>query len=186
MIISFSGNAGSGKSTLAKKLAKELNWPRYYIGGLRRAKARERGMTLAEYNKLGETDISTDKEVDEHQKELGKKEDDFIIEGRTSWHFIPHSLKIYIHVDHEEGAKRIFKDLEETERNEDSNLDSIEAVIKSNRRREESDNKRYLEYYNIKAYDKDNYDFILDTTTLTADVAYKELKKYVLEILSHS
>jgi len=178
MIISFSGNAGSGKSTLAKKIAKELNWPRYYIGGLRRAKARERGMTLAEYNKLGEVDSSTDKEVDEDQKELGKKEDNFIIEGRTSWYFIPHSLKIYIHVDPKEGARRIFNDLKETERNEDSNLNSVEDVIESNRRREESDNKRYLEYYNINAYDKDNYDFIIDTTKLSPDQAYEKLKAY--------
>lgn len=56
----------------------------------------KRGMTLAEYNKLGETDPSTDIEVDEYQKKLGETEDNFIIEGRTSWHFIPHSLKFLL------------------------------------------------------------------------------------------
>mgnify|MGYP003822174167 FL=1 len=53
MIISLSGAGGSGKSTIAMKLADKLGWPRYYIGGLRREMAARRGLTLAEYNKLG-------------------------------------------------------------------------------------------------------------------------------------
>ncbi|MCX6797924.1 MAG: AAA family ATPase [Candidatus Falkowbacteria bacterium] len=60
MIISISGNHGSGKSTIAESLADKLNWPRYYMGGLRRAAAKKRGLTLAEYNKLGEVDPKTD------------------------------------------------------------------------------------------------------------------------------
>jgi CMP/dCMP kinase len=108
MIISFSGAEGAGKSTIAKMLAEKLNWPRYYMGGLRRQKAKERGLTLAQYNELGEKDPATDREVDEYQKELGEKEDNFIIEGRTSWYFIPHSIKIYLDVNDEEGAKRVY------------------------------------------------------------------------------
>ena len=73
MIIALSGMPGSGKSTVAKQLAEKLGWPRYYIGGLRREAARKRGMTLEEYNKLGETDPATDKEVDEMQKNSAKK-----------------------------------------------------------------------------------------------------------------
>ena len=101
MIISLSGAPGSGKSTVAQMLADKLSWPRYYMGGLRREAAKKRGLSLAEYNKLGETDIKTDKEVDEYQRELGEKEDNFVIEGRTSWYFIPHSLKIYLDVSPE-------------------------------------------------------------------------------------
>ena len=89
----FNGSAGSGKSTIAEKLAAELKWPRYYIGAIRREAALKRGLTLEEYNKLGETDPQTDIEVDNYQKELGERSDNFIIEGRTSWYFIPHSLK---------------------------------------------------------------------------------------------
>ena len=66
MIISISGNHGSGKSTVAKKLAEHLSWPRYYMGGLRREAAARRGMSLGEYNKLGESDPRTDLEVDEY------------------------------------------------------------------------------------------------------------------------
>jgi len=128
MIISLSGAHGSGKSTIAQKLAEELNWPRYNIGGLRRAAAQKRGLTLAEYNKLGETDPQTDREVDEYQKELSRTQDNFIIEGRASWYFIPRSLKIYLDVTPDVGAERIWQHLQtKTDRaNEDKNMQTIQ------------------------------------------------------------
>ena len=176
MIISINGPAGSGKSTVAKMLAEKLDWPRHYMGGLRRAKAKERGMTLAEYNKLGETDPSTDMEVDEYQTELGKKQDNFIIEGRTSWHFIPHSFKIYIDVSEQVGAERIWNDLqEENDRNEDKNLNSVEDVVKSQRQRRESDNKRYKKYFDIEVYKPNNYDLVIDTSNLTRDEVFDKV-----------
>jgi cytidylate kinase len=187
MIITISGAAGSGKSTIAKMLAKKLGWPRYYIGGLRRRKAKEKGMTLAEYNKLGETDPSTDLEVDEYQKKLGKKEDNFIMEGRTSWYFIPHSFKIYLDVDEKEGAKRIFEDLKKNRgRNEGKNLKSREDVLKSMRERKQSDIKRYKKYYNINVYDKSNYDYALDTTDLSMDEVFDRIYMVVLKKIDKS
>jgi len=180
MIISLSGAPGSGKSTIAQMLADKLNWPRYYIGGLRREKAKERGMTLAEYNKLGETDPRTDQEVDYYQRDLGKAQDNFVIEGRTSWYFIPHSLKIYLDVSLEEGAKRIFANLQrKNERNEDINLNSWQEVMKSNSNRLESDRIRYRQYYDIEVYDKNNYDFYLSTTDLTPAQVFQAVVSYV-------
>ncbi len=180
MIISLSGAPGSGKSTVAKMLSAELSWPRYYMGGLRREAAKKRGMTLADYNKLGETDSVTDKEVDEYQKELGQKEDNFVIEGRTSWYLIPHSLKIYLDVSPEEGGRRIFDSLQRNnDRNEGEGLDSVEAVIESNKKRVISDNIRYHKYYNIDVYDFKNYDFYLDTTNLTPDEVFQSVYNFV-------
>ena len=175
MIISISGAEGAGKSTIAKMLAEKLNWPRYYMGGLRRQKAAERGLTLAEYNKLGETDPSTDLEVDEYQKKLGETEDNFIIEGRTSWHFIPQSFKIFLDVDINEAAKRIFEALKESpERNEDSNIKSVEDMIESLKNRRESDMKRYQKYFDINVFDLTHYDLVLDTTNLEIEEVFKE------------
>jgi len=183
MIISLSGALGSGKSTIAQMLADKLGWPRYYIGGLRREAAKKRGLTLAEYNKLGETDPATDREVDEYQKELGRTQDNFIIEGRTSWYFIPHSLKIYLDVDEETGAQRILANLQEKagkeERNEDRGLNSWQDVLASTRHRLASDNLRYDKYYGINVYDKNNYDYYLDTTKLTRDEVFAAVYNYV-------
>jgi len=167
MIISISGAPGSGKSTIAKMLAEKLGWPRYYMGGLRREAAKKRGLSLAEYNKLGETDQATDREVDEYQKELGEKQDNFVIEGRTSWHFIPQSLKLYLDVDPETGARRIFGNLQQkNDRNEANNLNSWADVLKSSQERIASDTRRYQEYYQINVYDPKHYDFYLDTTNI--------------------
>jgi CMP/dCMP kinase len=181
MIISISGAEGAGKSTIAKMLAAKFGWPRYYIGGIRREKAKERGLSLEEYNKLGETDPSTDLEVDEYQQKLGETRDNFIMEGRTSWHFIPHSFKIYLDVSFEEGARRIWGDLQNgAKRNEGKKLESYEDVLASIKARRQSDSGRYAKYFNIDAYDKSNYDFILDTTNLNIEQVFAEILK-VLE-----
>ena len=180
MIISLSGALGSGKSTIAQMLADKLDWPRYYMGGLRREAAKKRGLTLAEYNKLGENDPVTDQEVDFYQRDLGQKEDNFVIEGRTSWYFIPHSLKIYLDVSLEEGAKRIFSNLQQkNNRNEDSNLNSWQDVLESNKHRIESDKIRYRKYYNFEVYDPKNYDFYLDTTNLNIEQVFRAVYDYV-------
>ncbi len=180
MIISISGAEGAGKSTIAKMLAEKLGWPRYYIGGIRRQKAAERGMTLEEYNKLGETDPSTDLEVDKYQQRLGEMEDNFIIEGRTSWHFIPHSFKIFLDVNMEEAAKRIFLALQESqERNEGKGLDSESAVLESLKKRRESDKVRYEKYFNIDVFDLANYDFVLDTTDLGIEDVFDKVLQVV-------
>lgn len=180
MIVSISGLQGSGKSTIAERLAKTLGWPRYYMGGLRREAAKKRGLTLAEYNKLGESDPSTDLEVDKYQEELGKTEDNFVIEGRTSWYFIPHSLKIYLDVNTRVGAERIFKDLQqENNRNEGDDLNTVEKVLTSVTNRFNSDQIRYKKYFNIDVYDKNNYDFYLNTTDLSPEEAFSKVYDFV-------
>ena len=94
MIISISGVPGSGKTSVGKLIAEQKGWPFYSIGGLRGKMALDRGITLDELNRLGETDPTTDTSVDDYARELGKKEDNFVIEGRLSWYFIPHAFKI--------------------------------------------------------------------------------------------
>jgi len=180
MIITISGDAGAGKSTIAKMLSDRLGLPRYYIGGIRREKAKEKGMTLDEYNKLGENDPTTDFEVDNYQKELGELEDNFIIEGRTSWYFIPHSLKIYFKVNEREGAERISKELQaKNDRNEGNNLKTVEDVMLSIQKRRKSDDFRYKKYFNIDIYNMENYDYIIDTSNLTKDEVFEKIWKIV-------
>ncbi len=177
MIVTFSGAAGSGKSGIAKRLAEHLGWPYYDMGGLRRRAAEKRGLTLAEYNSLGETDPTTDTDIDDYQTELGKTQDNFVIVGRTSWHFIPHSFKIFLTVRPEVGAERVLKSLEG--RNEDSGLKTVEDIIESNKRRVESDRLRYQKYFNIDAYDESNYDWVLDTSDLSEEEVFERVFKEI-------
>jgi len=176
MIISLSGDPGSGKSTIAQMLSEHFGWPRYYVGDMRRQKAKERGMTLEEYNNLGETDPTTDTEVDEWQKNLGKKEDNFIIEGRTSWHFIPHSYKIFIKVDPKIGAERILGQINKGKRRKEAReCETIEEVMTINKKRVASDDKRYGKFYNIDAFNLDNFDLIIDSSGQTKEETFKAI-----------
>ncbi len=184
MIVSLSGAHGSGKSTVAQLLADKLAWPRYYIGGLRREAAKKRGLTLAEYNALGEVDPATDKEVDEYQRKLGKSEDNFIIEGRTSWYFIPHSFKIYLDVDPEVAYRRIFSHLQQkNDRNEDRNISDLADLRASLAARSASDRRRYQKYYNIDVHDLSHYDFYLDTTHLSPEQVFTKIYERITEEL---
>ena len=181
MIISISGDPGSGKSTIANKLSEALHYKSYYVGGMRREFAKKRGLTLAEYNKVGETDPSTDTEVDEWQKELGEKEDDFVIQGRTSHYFIPHAVKIYLKTDEQEGARRIFEDRKKNalRENEDSDLDTLDDVLASIREREKSDHLRYKKHFNYDMYQMNDFDLVLDTTNLSIEEVYEKVLAFI-------
>lgn len=180
MIITISGQAGSGKSTVAKLLAKKLEYKHYSIGDLRRRLAREKGMTLEEYNKLGEKDPSTDREPDEYVQKLGKEEDNFVIEGRIAFHFITRSVKVYITVNERAGAERIWKDLQDRpgERNE-ARISSLQDVERSVKERVRSDKARYKKYYQIDHTDLKQYDLVIDSTNIPAE----EVVEKILEFL---
>lgn len=183
MIITITGEPGSGKSTIGKELAQKLGYKRYYIGQLRRDAAKKRGMTLAQYNTYGEEHPETDHEVDDYQKKLGKDEDNFVIEGRTSWFLIPHSVKLYIGVDARVGAERVLSDLQESDaRNEDSHLNNVEDVIKSHQRRMKSDRYRYKKYYNIDCCDTSQFDLVIDTTTLSKTDSFDKVWAYIQQL----
>jgi cytidylate kinase len=180
MIITFSGDEGSGKSTVAKKIAATINYPRYYMGQIFRDIAKKKGLTLVEYVKLGETDPNVDKEVDDYLLALAKKEKDSIIEGRVAWHLIPESLKIYFKVDENEGARRIFLELnKENQRNEIQGEATLEKIITKARDRRATDDKRYKKYYGINIRDAKNYDFVLDTTDLSIEEVFEETLKFI-------
>ncbi len=177
MIISISGNLGSGKSTVGKALAKKLGFKHYSTGNFWRELAAKRNLDVYEFNKLAETDTSIDKEIDEYSAQLGKREDDFVIDSRLAWHFIPHSFKVRLTVDPEEGARRVFKHAQEEGRGNEKRHEDIAQAAQANKLREESENKRYLEYYNADPGNTDNYDLVIDTTNIPAEEVVEQILK---------
>lgn len=184
MILTIAGSPGTGKTSVGKILADKLGYRFYSMGGLRGNMALEKGLTLDELNALGEQESSTDIPVDEYQKELGQKEDNFVIEGRLSWHFIPHSFKILLTCDPAEAARRIYlaRKHEADTREDEPLYASPEEAEKVLRLRVESDKRRYQKYYGIDYQDQAHYDLVIDTTDSsepeeTAERILAELRK---------
>ncbi len=166
MIITLSGYPGSGKSTVAKLLAERLGYKRYSMGDLRGKTAQGHSMTIDEWNAHGEGNQETDVPVDEYQHELGLKEDNFIIDGRLSWHFIPHSFKVFLDVDGKEGARRIFEHAKTGARKDEHVYKSAEEVATWARERTASDNRRYQKYYGVTWDTPSHFDLVIDTTQM--------------------
>ncbi|MDQ5938971.1 MAG: CMP/dCMP kinase [Patescibacteria group bacterium] len=184
-IITISGPAGSGKSTIAESLAKQLSAERIYVGGIRRQLARDMGMNLAELNEYAlthpETDINVDKNAATQARKLAEK-NIVIVEGRTQFYFIPESIKLYIKVDPQEGAKRIWQDIQieinKNKRNE-GKFNSLTEVEKYQKVRQSNDLARYQKYYQLDHTDEKHYNFILDTTHISAQEATDKALEYL-------
>lgn len=177
MIITISGMPGSGKSTVAKEIAKRLGCNFYSIGDLRGKMASEKGLTIDELNEIGKTEAWTDKEVDDYQLELGKKEDDFIIDGWLSFHFIPHSIKIFLKVNPEEAAKRVFQN----QREDEEHKETVEDVQYMLQRRAEESKQRYLKYYGMDYQDLSSYDLVIDTTNMAIEEVLKKIFTFLTQ-----
>lgn len=174
MKITISGTPGSGKSTVGKILSKKLKIKCHDVGNLRRKAARDMSLSLSEYNKLGEKKPFTDKDIDNKIKQIGKKEKNLVVVGRTSYHFIPDSFKIFLQTSIDVGAKRIFNEKRKFEKYK--TLKEIKRLIKE---RLDSDKKRYKKYYNIDVKKKENYDLIINTTNLTINNVVNKIIKFV-------
>ncbi|MBI5332765.1 MAG: cytidylate kinase family protein [Candidatus Aenigmarchaeota archaeon] len=177
MIITISGTPGSGKDTVAKIISKKFGMKLYQMGNLCRELAAKHKLTLQELNELGEKEIWIDTEIDNKTTELGKKEDNFIAVGRTAYHFIPHSIKIYLDVELDKAAGRIMHD-RENRKNENIQR-NIRKEIELIKERIESDRSRYKKHYSIDITDQNNYDLWIDTTKINAKQVADQIIKFI-------
>ncbi len=175
MIIAISGKAGSGKSTVARMLSKKLKLRHYSIGDIMRETASEKGMSLLELNKLAEKDNSIDLELDNKLKELGKTKDDFVVDGRLAAFFIPNAkIRIFLDADSNVRAQRILN----AKRNHEKSIDVKETMMNI-KKREDSEKKRYKDYYGADYMDKRLYNYIADTTNLAPEKVVEGIMKFI-------
>lgn len=175
MIITISGHPGSGKSTIAKMLAKKLGMKHYSAGDFMRAMAIERGITLDELTKIALKDRSIDDEIDRRTVELAEKEDNFVIDSRLGWKFIPDAVKILLTITPEVAAKRIFG----MKRPEEKENVTLEKTKENTENRLKAEIERYHKLYNVDYTDKKNHDFAVDTSSLTPDEIIGKIMEFL-------
>jgi cytidylate kinase len=185
MIITFNGDHGSGKSTIAKRIASDLGYSFYYTGKIFREIAAEKGLTYAELMELMKKDETIDRKVDQKTQELGKTKDNFVFDSRMAWYFIPQSVKIFFKVDEDIAAERIYKNMTEEKsqdrKNEAVGVDSSLQVKMTNRKRKENDDKRYQKLYGVNIWDEQNYDLVVDTSTMDKEEVYEKVLSFIKE-----
>lgn len=170
MIISISGRPGSGKSTAGKRVAGRLGMHFFSMGDLRGQMAVERGMTIFQMNQSPE---DTDTPVDKMIEKMGQTQDNFVIDGRLAWHFIPKSFKIFLDVDPRVGAERVMQGT----RPDEPKYESIEEAMRMLAGREQNDRERYHRLYGVNHLDLSNYDLVIDTTKIGKDKVVANILK---------
>lgn len=154
MKTTLSGLPGSGKTTIAAKLAEKLGITYISAGSIFREMASEKGMSIEDFGKLAESDRRYDEIVDQRQRELAEKSNDFVAEGRLSTVFIDADIRVLLRAPLDERAVRV------ASRDDLSYEDALERV----KSRERSESIRYDEYYGINVEDPSHYDLIIDTS----------------------
>lgn len=181
-IITIAGKLGSGKSTTSKKVAQMLNMQHFSSGDFLRKVATDRGMSIKELMIAAESDPQIDYDIDEILKSKSNDEN-IIIDSRLAFHWIPDSFKVYLEIDPDIAAQRMFYDLSSNEtRKESESVKNIESMKNEMMERHASDIKRYKKLYNINHTDHKNFDLVINTGLEENDIE-TVVKKIISEYL---
>ncbi|HIE33799.1 MAG TPA: cytidylate kinase [Candidatus Altiarchaeales archaeon] len=158
MIITVSGLIGSGKTTLAKRLSEKFNLEYISPGSIMRKMSEKEGISLIEFSRCAEKNPEIDRVIDEKQTELAKK-GNCVVDGRLSAYLLEPNLSIWLKAPIDVRVERV------------SRRDSIsqKAAREHITLRENSERKRYWNYYNIDIDNLDIYDLIIDTNKFGGD-----------------
>lgn len=165
VIVTISGRPGSGKSAVATRVAEALGLDHMSAGDFMREMAEERGVSILELSRSAEERFHIDREIDARTVRLGEARDNFVMDARLGWHFIPESFKVFLEVRPAVAARRIFEADRGSER---ENID-LEATQRAIETRTASEVKRYRDYYDIDYGDHDQYDLVIDTSDITIE-----------------
>ncbi|NJE25448.1 cytidylate kinase [Thermococcus sp. MV5] len=166
LVITVSGLAGSGTTTLCKNLAEYYGFKHIYAGLIFRQMAKERGMSLQEFQEYAEMHPEIDREVDKRQVEAAK-ECNVVIEGRLAgWMVKTADLKIWLDAPIQVRAQRVAR----------REGVSVEEAFMQIAEREMQNRKRYLNLYGVDINDLSIYDLTINTAKWGPDGVFKIVK----------
>ncbi len=173
MIITIGGNVGAGKTTLANNLANELHYQQLYVGGIFRDMAAEKNLTIEQFYAQLKEDPALEQAVDQRQATMMREKDDLIVQGRVAWYFAKSSpfkvFNILLTVSPVIGAERVGEKKENVGK-------AADEVAAATGEREKMERERYKMLYGIENHlDPKQYDFVLDTTSLTEQEVFDKV-----------
>jgi len=113
-------------------------------------------------NISAEVQRDIDLKVDDLLKDLYQSEEKLAIDSRMAWHWMPGSFKVFLVLDPDTAAERIFNHLRQEGRtSEDAR--SVQEVRNSIERRFASEQKRYAGLYGVNPTDPLNFDIVINT-----------------------
>ncbi len=174
MNITITGNLGSGKSTVCKELAK-IDYQIISTGTIFREIAKERGLSVVELNEEVAKEIAAGKHdiddmIDNRSKKLGDELDNAVFDSRLAWNFVTESFKVFLTVDINEAASRVFNDNRDTEV-----YASVQECKEALLERQHLEQERFAKLYDIDYYNMNNYNLVLETTNAKPEDIAKEI-----------
>lgn len=177
MIITLSGKPCTGKSTAAEIFVKKYGFERIYAGAIFKSVAREMGIDITELvasDKIVEVDYKVDGELKNVYET--RFDENLLIESRTAFSFMPKAFNVFIDVEDNEMARRLFNSDRPANERGKTLKEAKEKVLS----RFNSDAERYKKIYGIDINDLSKYNAVIDNTNLTAEeTADKIYEEYV-------
>ncbi|MDE6313346.1 MAG: dephospho-CoA kinase [Lachnospiraceae bacterium] len=170
MNITLTGNLGSGKTTICNIL-QEQGYEIVSTGKIFRQIAEEKNVTVIELNKMAEQDRSIDDLLDHRTAQLGETLNHVVFDSRLAWNFVPDSFKVFLLVETEEAARRVFQDSERNAESYDSVAGAREGLI----HRANLEKNRFQELYSINYYNAANYNLVIESTKANPEEIAKEI-----------
>lgn len=171
-IITLTGDIASGKGAVSHILQSKLNYEIYKNGEYFRELARQHNMSIKDFNIYVESHKEIDLQIEKSAEVYAKDHDNLIVDARLGWYAIPHSFKVYLTVDLEVAAHRVFNDENRGKVEQYTDLGHASSEIAE---RFKLENDRYFKIYNIRKDDMSNYDYVLDTTNISPDEAAQNI-----------
>ena len=175
--ITISGHPGSGTSTLVKGICESKGWTSLNGGDIFRSEAKNRNLSLSEFEKICSEDESVDKSLDEILKQHVLQPDGYdVLESRLCgwWAFNldVKCIRLWLHASEESRAERVVTREGIT----------IEEAISSNRKRTNVDRLRFNRMYGLNPEDSTPYTHVIDASGLTKEEVIASTLKILEEV----